>query len=237
MAIETAKPKVTLLSWTSSPLVTMSYGWRIMHNQVPDNLYDYVDEVNMQDVINDFREMVKNGIGTPQEYVNTVWVIKNVSRAFQQQLTRYRVGTSFSIQTLRMVDLGSFANNGNYTMPSGLADGEQIDYHDAMVQIQNNYRDMVDRSMEIQDARGILPLNVHSNISMAVNLRSLSNIVSQRMCAHAQDEWKEVVQQMRREISSKMSMVIAQEIFKPPCEARGKCLIPEKCCGHIGDNQ
>jgi flavin-dependent thymidylate synthase len=233
------KPKIELLSFTSNPLATMSFAWKIMHNSVPDTLEEYITEnwgelAAKEKFADDFREMAKNGIGTPVEYVNTVWLMKGVSRAFQQQLTRYRVGTSFSIQSLRCCSVENFAESGAYHVPDSLNGTERAKFETFMFDAQRKYQQLLQDGVKVEDARGILPLNIHSNISVAMNLRALSNIVSQRTCIHTQGEWKEVVAQMKQQIEQKMDPVIAEVLFKKPCEC-GKCLIPEKSCNSTRD--
>jgi len=227
---ETNEPFVNMLSHTEKPLETMAYAWKVMHENVPDSLEHYAWGKTTKMLEDDFIEMVNNGIGTPVEYVNTVWVLKGVSRAFQQQLTRYRVGTSFSIQSLRCQDVGNFADNGSYHIPKGLDyNGEQA-FRISMHEIQERYRDLIDSGVSVEDSRGILPLNIHSTITVAMNLRALAGIVSQRTCIHTQGEWKPIIKQMKQQVAEKISPVVAEQLFKKPCE-KGACMIPEKSCG------
>ena len=225
-----SEPFVNMLTSTEHPLETMAYAWDVMHNAVPDSLEHYAwgkDRKMLEDM---FVEMTNNGIGTPVEYVNTVWVFKNVSRAFQQQLTRYRVGTSFSIQSLRCQDVGNFADNKAYHLPEGMDYKAEVQFHTAMQEIQFRYKLMIDAGASVEDARGILPLNIHSTITVAMNLRALAGIVSQRTCIHTQGEWKPIIAQMKQQVVEKISPVVAEQLFKKPCE-KGACMIPEKSCG------
>lgn len=225
-----SEPFVKMLSHTEHPLETMAYAWKVMHEDVPDSLEHYAWGKTTKILEDDFIEMVNNGIGTPVEYVNTVWVLKNVSRALQQQLTRYRVGTSFSIQSLRCQDVGNFADNGAYHTPDGLSGNSLWEFHESMIDAQHNYNCLIAKGASVEDARGILPLNVHSTITVAMNLRALAGIVSQRTCIHTQGEWKPIIKQMKQQVAEKISPVVAEQLFKKPCE-KGACMIPEKSCG------
>lgn len=225
-----SEPFVNMLSHTEHPLETMAYAWKVMHEDVPDNLGLFIKEHVKQDFYDMFIEMTNNGIGTPVEYVNTVWVFKGVSRAFQQQLTRYRVGTSFSIQSLRCQDVGNFADSGAYHMPEGLNAKRQNKFRVMMKESQEHYNMLIESGVAIEAARGILPLNVHSTITVAMNLRALAGIVSQRTCIHTQGEWKPIIAQMKQQVAKKISPVVAEQLFKKPCE-KGSCMIPEKSCG------
>lgn len=245
------QPKVILLSSTEYPLETMAYAWHVMQRNVPDSLEEFhVEHDNFCLSRSDpawnpleenffkeqFREIVKDGVGTPAEFVSTNWVFKNVSRAFQQQLTRYRLA-SFSAQTLRRVDVGAFASKKLYHMPPGMEGPEQRSFHREMLHIQEKYGNLIKRGVSIEDARGILPLNTYSTITMSCNLRSLANIVKQRLCTHAQAEWAEVVKQMEAEVRSKMPGIIAKELFQPTCMKIGKCFVPDRCCGRVNGNE
>jgi flavin-dependent thymidylate synthase len=229
---ETNEPFVNMLSHTNKPLETMAYAWKVMHNDVPDSLGLFIKEHSKEEIEKIFVEMTNNSIGTPVEYVNTVWVFKNVSRAFQQQLTRYRVGTSFSIQSLRCQDVGNFADNGAYHIPENILKNPLHTelFENQMLEIQSTYNTMIAHGVAVEDARGILPLNVHSTITVAMNLRALAGIVSQRTCIHTQGEWKPIIKQMKQQVAEKISPVVAEQLFKKPCE-KGACMIPEKSCG------
>ena len=195
--IETKKPEVTLFSWTKDPLQAIALGIDIWHAQDVSGRaiqMEYTDD----ELKEKFRWLLKQPHQTPFEYLHFVWVIKNCSRAFQQQLTRHRIGFSYSIQSLRVVDPGNFADEGRYTMSSTMK--EEIFYHNSMLEIQASYREMIEYGVSTEDARGILPLNIHSPITMACTYRAMIALLRQRMCVAAQEEWKAVATQMRNEL-------------------------------------
>lgn len=236
-----SEPIIKLLSFTKNPLETMAYGQHVMQNDVPDTLEEFTREHTIAVEIGEydtsffkekFLEIMKDGVGTPSEYVNTVWVFKNVSRALQQQLTRYRLA-SFSAQTLRRVNVGSFASDGNFHIPDSIPDLERDYFIDSMYFAQDSYNRMIEEGVSIEDARGILPLNIYSTITMSCNIRVLANILKQRTCTHAQEEWKEIVNQMEQEMREKMPSIIADELFMPLCQKTGRCFFPDRCCGKV----
>ncbi|MCK9327685.1 MAG: FAD-dependent thymidylate synthase [Bacteroidales bacterium] len=241
------KPKVQMLTCTENPLEVMAYAWDVMKKNVPDTLEEYIHENDPTPANPDsrrktqehfeekFLEIFHDGLGTPAEYVTMSFVFKNVSRALQQQLTRYRVGTSFSIQSLRRVDVGNFATNRAYYIPSEIKRNEKAltEFNLGMLQIQAKYNELLALGISVDSARGVLPLNIYSTITMSVSLRSLANIVKQRTCTHAQEEWREVIRQLKREVSRGISEVVAEELFKAPCEKTGICEYPDRCCGRV----
>jgi len=152
-----------------------------------------------EELVEKFRWLLKQPHQTPLEYFSMVWIFKGVSRAFQQQLTRHRLA-SYSIQSLRVVDVGQFADEGRYHCPESVRDKDR--YHDYMLDIQDKYRRLIQSGESTENARGILPLNIHSPITMCINYRALIGLLKQRLCLCAQEEWKAVVAQMRSELGA-----------------------------------
>jgi len=188
----TKQAKVTLYSMTARPLETMALAKKVTDSSLLPGINYNLEEGEAEQI---FREILKDQHQTPLEYINTVWLIENCSRAFQQQLTRHRIGFSYSIQSLRVVDAGDFASEGRYTMPESVK--SKGVYHQMMQDIEAYYRDLIKMDEKIEDARGILPLNIHSPITMACSYRALLGMVRQRMCVATQGEWKAVVEGMR----------------------------------------
>ena len=188
----TKQAKVTLFSMTERPLETIALGKRITDKTLLPGIHYALADGEAEQI---FREVMSDQHQTPLEFVNTVWLIENVSRAFQQQLTRHRIGFSYSIQSLRVVDAGDFATDGRFTESSAIKN--KYAYRLGMKNIQEQYRAMIDDGEKIEDARGILPINIHSPITMACSYRALLGMVRQRMCVATQGEWKAVVEGMR----------------------------------------
>lgn len=191
--MKTKQPVVKLFSHTANPLACIALGIDIWES--PTLKTEWTD----QELEERFKYLLTCPHQTPFEYVNLVFTIENCSRAFQQQLTRHRVGFSFSIQSLRVIDPGDFADDGRYTMPSSVKNPDA--YHRKMLNLQHDYKEAVGYDGESnEDARGILPLNIHSPITMSCTYRSLVGMLKQRLCVAAQEEWVEVARQMREEL-------------------------------------
>ncbi len=207
--------QVTLISSTPSPLRVIAAAIDIWHHQ------DFAERQYTEHELEDkFRWLLKQPHQTPLEFVSLVWIFKNVSRAFQQQLTRHRIGFSYSIQSLRVVNVGSFAAEGRYTLPSTVKNKNY--FHVMMLDIQNSYLRLTEGDRfaplskfllpeSVEDARGILPLNIHSPIMMCCTYRSLVGMLRQRLCVSAQEEWSLVANSMRKEIE-KIHPVMAEPL-------------------------
>lgn len=218
---------VKLVSWTEKPLETIYWAFMNMHNKVPDCL----DFLQLSDEERDsfFEMLVLQPHQTVFEFVNTNWYLGGLSRAFQQQLTRTR-HAAYSIQSLRIVDVGNFANNGEYTASSALKKipNAMERYEKAMHDSQQAYRELIDMGCPIEDARGVLPLNIHSPITMSINLHALYNMLGLRFCDNTQEEYREVAKLMRDEIATKIHPVLTKPM-RPMCFGLGYCPSPVPC--------
>ena len=73
-----------------------------------------------------------------------------------------------------------------------------------------------------QDARGLLPNNIHTAITFSCNLRALQNMLNKRLCYKTQGEFKKVADQMIKEIYKIEPRF--NKLFGPPCQF-GKCMM------------
>jgi len=215
-------PVVRLVNFTPQPVLTMYWAYLSMKKSVPNSLQKFI--ANVGSVPEGFVKMiVKEKLGTPLEFVHTVWRFENVSRAFQQQLTRHRL-LSFCIESLRVIDKKFFATNGLFHCPEGVRKDERKQklYEDVMLNIEIGYGMLLNKGFTVEEARGVLPLNIYSNISMAGNLRAVIAMISSRLCNKVQGEFKTVAKMMKEEIARKISAELA-ECIEPPCIMENHC--------------
>jgi thymidylate synthase ThyX len=104
------------------------------------------------------------------------------------------------MQSLRVINVGCFAEDGAYHCPESVIDKEA--FHGAMLCTQDQYNAAVMSGEKIEDARGLLPLNIHSPITFSCSYRSLIGMLKQRLCVAAQEEWVGVSEQMRAELAN-----------------------------------
>lgn len=120
------------------------------------------------------------------EFVDYVFEIKKVSRAFTHQLVRTRTA-SFQQQAMRVVDARNFTYLKSTDSPL---------YEPAAMHCFDNYAHMIDGGVPVQDARGVLPIAVHTEIFIKANLRTLSNMAELRLCKRAEGEYQSVFKKM-----------------------------------------
>jgi len=160
-----------------------------------------------------------NTIKTSFEFLNYVFDIKGVSRAFTHQLVRTRTA-SFQQQSQRAVDASGF----DYIETSD----DPIFWNSCEDSIKS-YKELIGKGESIQDARGVLPTNICTEIMVSANLRTLSDMSSTRLCKRTQGEYQDVFKAMVSEI------IKVHPWFRPllevHCVKTGICQFPnyKKC--------
>lgn len=126
------------------------------------------------------------------EFLDYTFELRNVTRAFTHQFVRTRTG-SYAQQTMRMLDKKNFT----YRTPPRLLDpklkSELERYEACMETIQASYDALIASGVAPEDARGVLPTNIHTNIIAKFNLRTLAEMAKSRVGARTQDEYREVM--------------------------------------------
>tara|TARA_R110002126_G_scaffold105052_4_gene239124 strand:- start:234 stop:968 length:735 start_codon:yes stop_codon:yes gene_type:complete len=133
---------------------------------------------------------MSNTIPSSWEFVDVIFSINNVTRACAQQITRTRTA-SFAMQSQRVTDMSQVS----YHIPESVMDKEEYERH--LLQSLYGYQDAVKEGESLEDARGLLPMNVHCNIIAKYNLRSLVDLLRARDSMRVQGEYQSVARQMR----------------------------------------
>lgn len=128
------------------------------------------------------------------EFVDYTFLIKGVSRAFTHQFVRTRTG-SYAQETMRIADKSAGYDFVYTTRNEGCDSAiNVIDQHKAItIQI---YKELIDMGQSPEDARGILPTNIRTNILCKFNLRTFADLVRSRTGGRTQNEYQNVVEQM-----------------------------------------
>jgi len=161
-------------------------------------------------------------IASSWEFVGYVFLITDVTRAFTHQLVRHRVGTSFAQQAQRVADMSGFS----FMTPDEFARRPLLKrtYDDTMEDIATGYGDLIDQGARPQDARGVLPTNIHTNIVFGANLRTLSEMFLTRMCVRAQGEFQKVAFALKDEVLNVHPW--AESVLNCFCVRYGRCRWP-----------
>lgn len=183
--------KVTLIAHTTNPVDTLIFTKNTRLNMTADMLEDVIGMTEAQK--KEHLEYMVNTIKSSWEFVDFTFAIEGVSRAFTHQFVRNRTG-SYAQQTMRILNMDGF---DFITGPSIKEDAEIEAYYEKCMGIINGmYNDLVSMGAKVEDARGILPTNISTNITAKFNLRSLSDMMASRASSRTQGEYREVMDAM-----------------------------------------
>ncbi len=170
----------------------------------------------------------------PLDKFRLSFILFNVSRAFQQQLTRHRLDFSYSIQSLRMVNVKDFYMDGRYATPESLKYNSNASerFRSCMEELEFDYNVLVDNDkLSIQDARGILPLNIHSTVTFSCTFRALRDMLGQRLCLSTQGEFREVAKQIKQQTIEWNEFF--GNLLTCPCDTTGLCFMNNETCKKV----
>jgi thymidylate synthase (FAD) len=156
-----------------------------------------------------FRQIAGSGHTSTMEHMTFTFAIKGVSRSLLAQLTRHRVGMSYSVQSQRYVKFGSKDRSGgfDYVIPPKIAEKGDMAvgiYKDMMDKIQTWYDDLRTLGVPAEDARAVLPNSAAVNLVMTANMASLVAFYSKRRGGNgAQWEIADFAEQIRKLVVDK----------------------------------
>lgn len=198
-----AQPRVTLLHATPEWVVAQATkGYTGVYTAEPMSQ-------NEQNIF--WEELGNTKLKGPLEMAQTFWLIEDVSRAFTHQFARYRIGVSAVQESQRFSK--QVGANARIMVPSRVVNspGELESFIDSCESMMQAYYAMLESgNVQVQDARGILPTNICTRLYANIAVNSLAHIYEQRYCCQAQDsgagengEWKQVVRQMKEQLTAK----------------------------------
>jgi flavin-dependent thymidylate synthase len=142
-------------------------------------------------------EYMANTIPSSWEFVDYVFLVEGVSRAYTHQQVRTRAA-SYAQQTMRVLEMGAYEYI--YTDNNLAARGVKgvIDKHKAFT--QGTYRTLLALGQAPEDARGVLPTNISTNIVCKFNLRTFVDLAKSRTGGRTQAEYQKVINAMVDEV-------------------------------------
>jgi len=130
------------------------------------------------------------------EFVDLHFLVSGVTRAFTHQMVRTRTA-SYAQQAQRVVKMKQF---GYIAGPSLDTPEKEAIYHSVMRIIQHGYDDLISKGTLTQDARGILPTNILTNINVKLNFRAFVDLARKRSSPRVQDEYRQVIELMKSKV-------------------------------------
>lgn len=171
----------TLLLFTKSTRLTMSPG-----------LMDEIRAWHPDRVAEELAYMA-NTIPSSWEFVDYVFLVEGVSRAYTHQQVRTRAA-SYAQQTMRVLDMGHF--DYVFTDKNRANAAAMGVIKETLQRIREAYNDLIKLGQAPEDARGILPTNIATNIVCKFNLRTLAELCASRTGGRTQSEYQKVVNAM-----------------------------------------
>jgi thymidylate synthase ThyX len=203
--------KVTLIDYQKNALDLLLYtkNTRMTSGETLSDIANWPIDKKL-----DHLSYMRDTISSSWEFAHYIFEIEEVSRSFTHQLVRTRTA-SFAQQTQRVVDV----RNVGY-----VANTSDIDYHDAVNDSLEAYGRMIDKGLQVQEARGVLPTCVHTNIIVGANLRTLSHMAELRLCKRTEGEYQNVFIEMVKEVIKVHPW--AEKFLEVYCVKTGTCAFP-----------
>ena len=158
---------------------------------------------------------MRDTIKSSWEFVDYIFQIDGVTRAFTHQLVRTRTG-SYAQESQRTVDV-----RDNDVLPP---DTEPDAWANAVQQVMGAYSSMIEAGVPAQDARGILPTNITTSIIAKFTLSTLSDMARVRLCVRTPGEYQQVFRAMRSAVLAVHPW--AEDFIQVECCTSGTCAFP-----------
>lgn len=174
-----------LLLFTKATRLTMSPG-------LLDEIRNRTHEEKMKEL-----EYMANTIPSSWEFVDYVFLVEGVSRAYTHQQVRTRAA-SYAQQTMRVLNMNEF--DYVYTDRNKADEGAMTVIDEVLRTIKAGYKTLIEIGQPAEDARGILPTNIATNIVCKFNLRTFVDLAKARTGGRTQNEYQKVVNGMVDEV-------------------------------------
>lgn len=172
-------------------------------NEIWNNEYDkYVLKDN--DEMRLIKQIVSHGHTSTLEHISFSFIVDGVSRALLAQITRHRIGWSYSVQSQRYVN---YAKKGklDYITPNNVSNNVEAlkVWNDIHEEIKNAYLKLIDLGIKPEDARGVLGQSTETKFVVSCNLRAFLDFYNKRNPnTHAQEEISRLAETMMKLIVS-----------------------------------
>lgn len=186
-------------------------------------------------------ECLTNQHGRTYEFPDVYMTIEGYSaRCIREWYTHIGCLPTRLQASTRYINYGDFEAVVPTTIVRRNESGETIEteayktYVDALEDIRNSIKKLIDLGVPKEDANMLLPLGMTSKIVDKRNLRNLIDMSHQRECSRAYWEYRQLFSEISLKLShySEEWEIIVDKFFVPKCEYLGYC--PEKySCGKM----
>lgn len=187
--------KVTLINHTQDAIDLLLFT-KATRLTLSPALMEEIKALPMEEKLDQLAYMA-NTIPSSWEFCDYTFLVEGVSRAYTHQQVRTRAA-SYAQQTMRVLDMGEY----DYVFTdNNMKQGEAIQIINAHnVATKRAYNELIALGQAPEDARGILPTNIATNIVCKFNLRTFVDLAKSRSGGRTQSEYQKVINAMIDEV-------------------------------------
>jgi thymidylate synthase (FAD) len=202
---------VEILNFTPNPEKTVAMAGKLCYS--PSRIKNLKERIEKEKIKDFIHKLTSMGHFSPLEHITFTFGIEGISRVASHQLVRHRIA-SYSQQSQRYVEYEHL----EYIIPPEIERDEELKstFISMMEQAHKIYTYFLEKNIEAEDARYVLPNATATKIIVTMNARSLLHFFEIRCCHRAQWEIQRLACRML-----KLAREIAPSIFE---KAGPKCL-------------
>jgi flavin-dependent thymidylate synthase len=213
--------KIELIEWTrdAAELLILTKSTRLAANTTVEDIRAW-PYAKILSELGYMRDTIKSS----WEFVGYTFRISEVTRAFTHQLVRTRNG-SYAQESQRTVNVADH----KWLTPESLDDFNRELFDSGCKLVLGDYAHMIEHGAPVQDARGILPTNLHTSIIARFSLRTLHEMALVRLCTRTQGEYQDAFREMKAAVVAIHPW--AEPFIRVACANDAICIFPryEKC--------
>lgn len=175
-----------------------------------------MDDISADEMKTFAAEIQKTPLATPIEFLNFVFLLRDVPRSFTHQLVRTRIGAAYVQESTRFM-----GHRGLYKIlvPESATDKTTVkkDYFDTIINSIDGYENLLlDPTVHSQDARQLLPQAMLTHVFWSINMKALRVVYNQRWCCCAEpSSWLPVLRQVKKLITESCGTIIGGMLTAP----------------------
>jgi flavin-dependent thymidylate synthase len=179
--------------WAAADLLLFTKSTRL---EMRPNLLESIKAMPIDKKLAELEYMSRT-IPSSWEFVDYTFLVTGVSRAYTHQQVRTRAA-SYAQQSMRVVNVSDFDYIFTDRNKQSLTAMHIL--NSALGAIKQAYAELLTEGQAVEDARGILPTNIATNIVCKFNMRTFVDLAKARTGGRTQNEYQCVVGKMVDEV-------------------------------------
>lgn len=221
--------RVKILTYTPNMEKVIATAGKLCYSNKPqiENPETMTDET----VEKFIRQIMEVGHSSVLEHASITFAVEGVSRALLAELTRHRIGCSYSVRSQRYCSEKEHEFVTPKTLENANIGGKNAKeaFTDYVEKGKKLYTAMIDAGIPKEDARMLLHNATCTRLIVTMNVRALHHFFNLRCCNRAQWEIREMANTMLKECR-KISPLLFEKAGAS-CVTLGYCPEGSRCCG------